>query len=128
MAEGSLQEKGKQQEKAIKDKMPVRVGVFAQVSRVAKIQFIDVFQNVVLPIQIGKSIPRLTLVSLIDLMTEREVTPELLQELGIVKNLRDGIKILGNGDLTKKLTVKAHRFTQTAQEKIVASGGATEVI
>lgn len=57
-----------------------------------------------------------------------EVTPELLQELGIVKNLRDGIKILGNGDLTKKLTVKAHRFTQTAQEKIVASGGATEVI
>lgn len=57
-----------------------------------------------------------------------EVTPELLQELGIVKNLGDGIKILGNGDLTKKLTVKAHKFSQTAQEKIVASGGATEVI
>ncbi len=57
-----------------------------------------------------------------------EVTPELLQELGIVKNLRDGVKILGNGELTKKLTVKAHKFSQTAEEKIVASGGATEVI
>lgn len=57
-----------------------------------------------------------------------EVTPELLQELGLVKSLKSGVKILGDGELTKKLTVKAHKFTQTAQEKIVASGGATEVI
>lgn len=57
-----------------------------------------------------------------------EVTPELLKELGIVKSMKDGLKILGNGDLSKKLTVKAHKFSQSAQDKIVASGGATEVI
>lgn len=54
------------------------------------------------------------------------VTPELLVEVGVVKNLRDGVKILGNGELTKKLTVKAHKFSQTATDKITAAGGATE--
>ncbi|MBD1372344.1 50S ribosomal protein L15 [Hazenella sp. IB182357] len=57
-----------------------------------------------------------------------EVTPELLLEKGIVKNLKDGLKVLGNGDLTTKVTVKAHKFSQSAQEKITAAGGSTEVI
>jgi len=56
------------------------------------------------------------------------VTPELLKEQGIVKNLKDGLKVLGNGELTKKLTVKAHKFSQSATEKINAAGGVTEVI
>lgn len=56
------------------------------------------------------------------------VTPELLKEKGIVKNLKDGLKVLGNGELNKKLTVKAHKFSQSATEKINAAGGVTEVI
>ncbi len=57
-----------------------------------------------------------------------EVTPEFLMEQGMVKNARSGIKILGNGDLTVKLTVKANKFSQSAVEKIEAAGGKTEVI
>jgi len=57
-----------------------------------------------------------------------EVTPELLIETGVVKNARDGIKILGNGELNVKLNVQANKFSQTAVEKIEAAGGKTEVI
>ena len=57
-----------------------------------------------------------------------EVTPELLRESGLVKQMKDGIKVLGNGDLTVALTVKANKFSQSAIEKIQAAGGKTEVI
>ncbi|OXM83110.1 50S ribosomal protein L15 [Paenibacillus rigui] len=57
-----------------------------------------------------------------------EVTPELLLESGIVKNARDGIKILGNGEITVQLNVKANKFSQSAVDKIQAAGGKTEVI
>ncbi|WP_410772622.1 50S ribosomal protein L15 [Fontibacillus sp. BL9] len=59
---------------------------------------------------------------------DTEVTPELLFEQGIVKNAKSGIKILGNGEVTVKLTVKANKFSQSAVEKIEAAGGKTEVI
>ena len=55
--------------------------------------------------------------------TGAEVTPESLKELGLVRSLRRDVKILGHGDLTKKLTVSAHRFSATAREKIEAAGG-----
>ncbi|MCR4955691.1 MAG: 50S ribosomal protein L15 [Lachnospiraceae bacterium] len=57
-----------------------------------------------------------------------EVTVETLVESGIVKNPRDGVKILGNGELTKKLTVKANAFSEGAKAKIEAAGGNAEVI
>lgn len=57
-----------------------------------------------------------------------EVTPETLKEAGIVKNQKSGIKVLGNGQLTKKLTVKAHQFSASAKAAIEAAGGTTEVI
>ncbi|ANE46800.1 50S ribosomal protein L15 [Paenibacillus swuensis] len=57
-----------------------------------------------------------------------EVTPELLKESGIVKNSKSGIKILGNGEVTVQLTVKANKFSQSAVDKIQAAGGKTEVI
>ena len=57
-----------------------------------------------------------------------EVTVETLIEAGIVKNPRDGVKILGNGELTKKLTVKVNAFSKSAEEKITAAGGTCEVI
>lgn len=56
------------------------------------------------------------------------VTKELLIEVGLVKKELDGIKILGNGELTKKLTVKADKFSSTAKTKIENVGGTTEVI
>ncbi|HWO78614.1 MAG TPA: 50S ribosomal protein L15 [Bacillus sp. (in: firmicutes)] len=57
-----------------------------------------------------------------------EVTPELLIETGVVKSEKAGIKILADGKLEKKLTVKAHKFSSAAKEKIEAAGGQTEVI
>lgn len=59
---------------------------------------------------------------------DTEVTPEFLFENGIVKNAKSGIKILGNGEVTVKLFVKANKFSQSAVEKIEAAGGKTEVI
>ena len=56
------------------------------------------------------------------------VTVDTLVEAGIVKNPRDGVKILGKGELTKKLTVSANAFSASAKEKIEALGGKTEVI
>ena len=56
------------------------------------------------------------------------VTPELMKEIGMVKQVKDGIKILGNGTLEKNLTVQAHKFSKTAVEKIESAGGKAEVI
>lgn len=56
------------------------------------------------------------------------VTPELLKEKGIIKKQLNGIKVLGNGELEKKLTVKAHRFSSKAVTKIESKGGKAEVI
>ena len=56
------------------------------------------------------------------------VSVETLVEAGIVKNTRDGVKILGNGELTKKLTVQANAFSASAVEQIEALGGKAEVI
>ncbi|HNR03558.1 MAG TPA: 50S ribosomal protein L15 [Bacillota bacterium] len=56
------------------------------------------------------------------------VNPEVLKEAGLVKAMLAGVKILGNGDLTKNLTVQAHKFSKTAAEKIAAAGGKVEVI
>ncbi|SHK27827.1 50S ribosomal protein L15 [Tepidibacter formicigenes] len=58
-----------------------------------------------------------------------EVTPEILKEMRIISKIeKDGVKILGEGNLEKKLTIKAHKFTKSATEKIEAAGGKVEVI
>ena len=56
------------------------------------------------------------------------VTPKLLRSTGVVRKLRDGVKILGNGELEKNLTVKAHRFSKSASVKIKNAGGKVIVI
>ena len=56
------------------------------------------------------------------------ITPVELIDAGIIKKIEDGVKILGNGELTKNLTVKAAKFTASAKEKIEAAGGKAEVI
>lgn len=57
-----------------------------------------------------------------------EVTPELLIETGVINAVKDGVKILGSGELEKALTVKVHGFSKSAVEKIQAAGGKAEVI
>lgn len=56
------------------------------------------------------------------------VTPEVLKDHGVIKSLRDGVKILAKGTLSKALTVRAHKFSAKAQEQIAAAGGKAEVI
>jgi large subunit ribosomal protein L15 len=56
------------------------------------------------------------------------VSPALLKEVGLVKNQLDGIKVLGNGELNKKLTIQAHKFSKSAIEKIEKSGSKIEVM
>ena len=57
-----------------------------------------------------------------------EITPELLKESGLVKKLYNGVSVMGNGEITKKVTIHAHRFTKTAKEKIEKAGGKAIVI
>ena len=57
-----------------------------------------------------------------------EITIEKLLEKRIIRNAYDGVKVLGNGELTKKITVKAHAFSATAKEKIEAAGGKAEEV
>jgi large subunit ribosomal protein L15 len=56
------------------------------------------------------------------------ITPELMLEYGFIRKLRDGLKILGNGEVEKALTIKAHKVSKSAEEKILAGGGKVEVI
>ncbi len=56
------------------------------------------------------------------------VTPELLKEAGMIKQVKDGVKVLGDGALNNSITVKANKFTKSAIEKIEAAGGKAEVI
>lgn len=58
----------------------------------------------------------------------QEVTPEVLIEAGVIKRSDKAVAILGNGEITAALTVKAHRFSKSAQEKIEAAGGTVEVL
>ena len=68
-------------------------------------------------------------VSRLDIFEDGDtVTVESLVEKGLIKNPRDGVKILGNGDLTKNLTVKAAKFSAAAKEKIEKAGGKAEVM
>lgn len=76
----------------------------------------------------SKEYTEVTLAMLEGLENGTEVTAASLIEMGIIKKERDGIVVLGNGELTKKLIVKASRITKTAEAKIVAAGGKVEVI
>jgi large subunit ribosomal protein L15 len=57
-----------------------------------------------------------------------DITPDLLLAEGVISRLRDGVKVLGDGSLSRKLTVRAHKFSKKAQELIQAAGGSCEVI
>ncbi len=76
----------------------------------------------------SKEYTEVTLAMLENLENGTEVTAESLLELGVIRKANDGIVVLGNGELTKKLTIKAARVTKSAEAKIVAAGGKVEVV
>ena len=76
----------------------------------------------------GKEYSEINVATLNKFEDGAEVTPELLKASGLIKKLNDGVSVMGNGEITKKLTVNAHRFTKTAKEKIEAAGGKAIVI
>ena len=87
--------------------------------RLPKRGFTNIFAKVYNEVNLGQ----------LDIFEEDTVvTPQLLMEKGIIKKEKDGVKILGNGEMNTKLTVKAHKFSKAAQEKIEAAGGKAEVI
>ena len=86
--------------------------------RVPKKGFTNIFRTEYVEVNVGQ----------LEVFTEGTVVnAELLKAAGIIKKTLDGVKILGNGELTKKLTVEAAKFTESAKEKIEAVGGKAEV-
>lgn len=61
-------------------------------------------------------------------LEEDTITPDLLLDKGIIKDVKAGLRVLGRGDVEKAITVRAHHFSKSAEEKIKAKGGAVEVI
>ena len=102
--------------------------VSVQASKVDKTRCIVAYLNADLTNPFRKEYAIVNIEELNNFAAGTEVTPELLMEQGIVKNPQSGIKILGNGEITVQLSVKANKFSQSAVEKIQAAGGKTEVI
>ena len=94
-------------------------GQMPLVRRVPKRGFVNIFRTTYRIINVSK---------LNSFEAGTVVTPEMLQAAGILRKGRDGVKVLGNGDLKVSLTVKAHRFTKAAQQKIEGAGGKIEQI
>lgn len=64
----------------------------------------------------------------LSVLTEDVITPEVLQKSGIVKDLKDGLKVLGDGEINRPITIRANAFSQSALNKIAVAGGRAEVI
>ena len=65
---------------------------------------------------------------ILDKLEETTITPDVLMNEGIIKKVGDGVKILGNGDITRSITVKAHAFSASAKEKIEKTKGSIELL
>lgn len=86
--------------------------------RLPKRGFTNIFQKEYVIVNLGT----------IDKLAEATVTPDVLLQEGIIKNIKDGVKILGEGTITKPVNVKAHSFSASAKEKILKAQGSVEVI
>jgi len=89
------------------------------IRRVPKHGFTNVFR---------KEYSIVNLKSLADIIVSGTITPQALVDVGLIKRKSLPIKILGNGDLTKAIVVQAHKFSKSAEAKIIAAGGRVEVI
>jgi large subunit ribosomal protein L15 len=86
--------------------------------RLPKRGFTNIFQKEYVIVNLGT----------IDKLAEATVTPDVLVQEGIIKNIKDGVKILGEGSITKPVNVKAHAFSASAKEKILKAQGSVEEI
>jgi large subunit ribosomal protein L15 len=68
------------------------------------------------------------LARVVELANVDRVDPDLLAQLGLIRDAKQPVVVLGNGEISRKVTVQAHRFTKSAEEKIKAAGGSTEII
>jgi large subunit ribosomal protein L15 len=102
-----------------KHKLGFEGGQMRLIRRIPKRGFTNISRKEFLPVNVSA-------LSVFDAGTE--VTPELMKAKGMANGLADGIKILGNGSITKKLIVKAHAFSADAKAKIEAAGGACEIV
>ena len=93
-------------------------GQMPLVRRVPKRGFQNIFRKEFAAVNVGR----------LDELEGDSFNPEVLQKNGVVKKLGDGLKILGNGELTRPLTVAAHRFSASAKEKIEKAGGTVQIL
>ena len=122
-----VQETARQPAKATKDRKPVQVRQDLDL-KVVRCLYTEEYRRRGFTNRNSKTIVAINLGALERFEDGATVSVETLIESGIVKNPRDGVKILGNGELTKKLTVQANAFSAAAAEKIEALGGKAEVI
>ena len=112
-------EKGQKSRSGFRRKLGFEGGQMPLHRRMPKRGFTNVFRKEYAEVNLGR-------LEIFDAGTI--VTPDVLKRRGMVKNIRDGIKVLAQGELTKALTVRAHKFSVKAQERIIGLGGKAEVI
>ena len=112
-------EKGQKSRSGFRRKLGFEGGQMPLHRRMPKRGFTNVFRKEYAEVNLGR-------LEIFDAGTI--VTPDVLKRRGMVKNTRDGIKVLAQGELTKALTVRAHKFSVKAQERITGLGGKAEVI
>ncbi len=111
--------KGALSRSGTKQKRNFEGGQMPLVRRLPKRGFTNIFRKELVIVNVGQ---------LERFPAGSEITPDVLLAEGVVSQLRDGVKILGDGTLSRKLTVRAHKFSKKAQELIEAAGGSCEVI
>jgi large subunit ribosomal protein L15 len=112
-------EKGQKSRSGFRRKLGFEGGQMPLHRRMPKRGFTNIFRKEYAEVNLGR-------LEIFDAGTI--VTPEVLKRRGMVKNLLDGVKVLAQGELTKALTVRAHKFSAKAQERIAGLGGKAEVI
>jgi large subunit ribosomal protein L15 len=111
-------EKGQKSRSGYSRKRGFEGGQMPLVRRVPKRGFHNIFRKEYAIVNVGR----------LDEIEGDEVTPQSLRASGVISNLRDGLKILGDGELKRAVKVSAHRISKTAREKIEAAGGSVEVL
>ena len=111
-------EKGQRSRTGFSQKRGFEGGQMPLIRRVPKRGFHNIFRKEFAIVNLSR----------LDKLEGDAFTPDTLRELGVVKNLRAGLKVLGDGQLSRAITVTAHRFTKSAREKIEAAGGKAELL
>jgi large subunit ribosomal protein L15 len=119
---------GKLQPGDIKAKRPAPAEESDRALRVDRCHYRGACPNGDLPTYLKKEYAIVNIRDLNNFEDGSEINPEVLQNAGLINSIKDGVKILGDGELEKKLTVRVHKISRQAEEKITARGGRVEVI